>query len=232
MDVNYACSNCPVQATKKAARPAIVQLQDDGTKWVLRKPGTPVHLAVLFRDPEVRSQQRVVKTVLDLRISQQGNLIAGKNCWVDKFLEVLAGLPVGLTVALDNGVRCPCGTKRGFETYFERARYCHMQTVNWFSTLQHPDGNSPSIVICDKDLAQSLSILGLLHYRNGNVWQKPRMFVEAVGDEVTYLDSDAIILAHPIVVRNKLLYRRVFIEKELVQKLTQLSRIATTSNKT
>jgi hypothetical protein len=220
------CSDCPVQEAKIAASAVIVQLQDDGITWKLQTKGTPVHLAALFRDPEIGDKSRVVSTVLDLRTGPQGKLATGKNCWVDKFLDALPGLPIGLTVALDNGVRCPCGTANGFEPYFERAKCCHKQTVRWFSELRHPDGATPSIVICDKDLACSLAKLRLLHYRSGGVWQNPRRFVEAVGDEVTYLGADAMILAHPVVLRRDPLYRQTFLDRKLSQKLSVLARLA------
>ena len=83
---------------------------------MLADEGTPVHIAALFRDPGIRDE-RPVEVVLDLRLGEDRCLKAGENCWVSSFLEALQGLPAGLAVALDNGVRCPTPTAVGLEVY-------------------------------------------------------------------------------------------------------------------
>jgi hypothetical protein len=100
--------------------------------------------------------------------------------------------------------------------------------VQWFSELQHPCGGSPNIVICDKDLACSLAGLWLLRDRDGEIWHKPRNFIDAVGDEVTYMGVKAVILAHPSMFlpyrRYAGRYHQAFVEKKVVSALTKLSR--------
>lgn len=225
MDKDESCIDCSAWSLS-AAHPAIVQLADDGKTWGLLPGGTQVHVAALFRDPEV-NDKRSVEVVLDLHLGQDGRLKAGKNCWVNKFLEALRGLPPGFTVALDNGVRCPTATKKGFEVYKERAEHCHDQSGRWFSQLRHPDGGVPGIAICDKDLACSLTGLGLLRNCAGEAWCKPTRFVDAVGDEVTYLGAKAIILAHPVLFsrQHAEAYRQAFADKGVVSKLTHLARL-------
>ena len=216
------CSAYSLQVTY----PAIVQLAVDGKNWIYREKGTPVHLAALFRDPGI-VDNRPVKTVLDLHCGQDGYLYAGKHCWVGKFLEALQGLPVGITVALDNGVRCPTPARDGYTIYSEHVRHCHEPTVRWFTELQHPCGGSPNIAICDKDLACSLAQLGQLRYRNGEIWRESKRFIEAVGDEVTYMGVKGVILAHPSIflLRWKSCYRQAFEEKKIVSVLTQLAQL-------
>ncbi len=225
MEKGEPCSECPARSLP-IARPAVVQLAGDGETWMLLDEGTPVHIAALFRDPGI-TDERPVEVVLDLHRGPDGHLKAGRHCWVDKFLEALRGLPVGITVALDNGVRCPTPTNEGFEVYKERAKHCHGQSVQWFSALEHPNGGAPGIAICDKDLARSLAELGLLRNRNGEVWRKPARFVDAVGDKVTYLGVNAIILAHPVIFRRRYasVYRQAFAAKGIISSLTQLARL-------
>jgi len=225
MEKDEFCKECSAWSLP-VARPAVVQLADDGETWMLLDEGTPIHIAALFRDPGI-ADERPVEVVLDLHLGQDGRPKAGRRCWVDKFLGALQGLPAGITVALDNGVRCPNPTKAGFKVYKERAKYCHGWTERWFSTLQHPDGGAPCIAICDKDLACSLSELGLLRNCIGGAWRKPTRFVDAVGDEVTYLGVNAVILAHPVVFhrRHASVYRQAFAAKGIVSILTQLSRL-------
>ena len=224
------CRECSAWSLP-VAYPAIVQLTEDSQNWKYREKGTSVHIAALFRDPGI-SDRRTVEVVLDLHCGRDGYLYAGKRCWVGNFLEELQGLPAGITVALDNGVRCPTPTKEGYAVYNERARQCHERTVRWFSELQHPCGGSPNIVICDKDLACSLAELGLLRNRNGEIWHKPARFVDAVGDEVTYLGVKAVILAHPSLfyMRYASIYRQAFAEKRIVSVLTQLSRLVSNTD--
>lgn len=218
------CRECSAWSLP-VAHPAIVQLTEDSQNWRCREKGTPVHIAALFRDPGIAAK-RPVKVVLDLHC-RDGHLYAGENCWVRAFLEALRGLPAGITVALDNGVRCPTPTKEGYAVFWERARHCHERTVQWFSELQHPCGGSPNIVLCDKDLAYSLAELGQLRYRNGEIWRKPTRFVDAVGDEVSYLGVKAVILAHPsqFYLRHARRYRRAFADRKIVSVLTQLARL-------
>lgn len=225
MEKGEPCSECPAWSLPVAC-PAVVQLAGDGESWMLLEEGTPVHIAALFRDPGI-ADERPVKVVLDLYLGQDGHLKAGRRCWVDKFLGALRGLPAGITVALDNGVRCPTPTKEGFEVYKERAEHCHRRSERWFSALRHPDGGAPGIAICDKDLACSLAELGLLRNRNGGVWRKPARFVDAVGDKVTYLGVNAVILAHPVVFRRRWasVYHQAFAAKRIVSSLTQLARL-------
>lgn len=225
MEKGESCSECPARSLP-VARPAVVQLTGAGETWMLLEEGTPVHIAALFRDPGI-ADERLVKVVLDLHLGRNGHLKAGRRCWVDKFLEALRGLPVGITVALDNGVRCPTPTNEGFQAYKERAKHCHGQSEQWFSALQHPNGGAPGIAICDKDLACSLAELGLLRNRNGEAWRKPTRFVDAVGDQVTYLGVNAVILAHPVVFRRRhtSVYRQAFAAKGIISDLTQLARL-------
>lgn len=176
--------------------PAVVRLESHG-KWSLVKPPVlTVHLVALFRDPCIR-RRRGVKVVLDLHESD-GHLIAGRRCWVRKFVDALCGLPSGLIVALDNGVRCDCPTKLGIAEYQRRAVACHARTAEWFSRLQHPHGGKPGIVICNRDLAHALAKFHLITRRDGASWSVSKRFVDSVGDEIAYLDTTAVVLAHPM----------------------------------
>lgn len=123
MEKGEFCTDCPAWSLP-VARPAVVQLAGEGECWLLLDEGTPVHIAALFRDPGI-SDTRPVEVVLDLHLGQDGRVKAGRRCWVDKFLIALQGLPAGITVALDNGVRCPTPIKGGFEVYKDRAKHCH-----------------------------------------------------------------------------------------------------------
>jgi hypothetical protein len=225
MEKDESCTECSAWSLP-IARPAVVQLADDGETWMLLGEDTPVHIAVLFRDPGIADERRV-EVVLDLHLGQDGRLRAGRRCWVDKFLGALQGLPAGIVVALDNGVRCPTPTKEDFEVYKERAKHCHGRSERWFATLQHPDGGAPGIAICDKNLVCSLAESGQLRDRNGGAWRKTTRFVDAVGDEVTYLGVNAVILAHPVVFRRRYAseYRQAFGAKGIISSLTQLARL-------
>jgi len=186
---------------------------------------SPVHLVAFFRDPGI-VDNRCVEVVLDLHVGEDNTLRAGRNCWVKHFLETLHGLPSGITVAVDNGVRCPTPQRCGLNVYNERSQYCNSITKKWISTLKHPMGGSPGIAICDKDLACSLASSGWLHYRNGGQWICPEPFVNAVGDEVKYHENNAIILAHPVLFSrcHAERYRQAFKKKNIVKKLNILSR--------
>src|SRR5258708_4271192 len=117
----HNCPTCPVARSSFAAASAIVQLSADGATWKLQRMSAPVHLVALFRDPAIRDG-RPVPTVLDLLTRRDGSLKAGRSCWVRPFLEALRGLPAGITIALDNGVRCPCSITLGTEVYQKRVR--------------------------------------------------------------------------------------------------------------
>jgi hypothetical protein len=204
----------------------VVRLAGDGETWNLVDGITPVHLAAFFRDPGI-DNERPVEVVLDLHLGKDGHLRAGSRCWVRRFLQALQGLPPGITVALDNGVRCRTPQKEYcFMVYQERAKHCHRRSDQWFSTLRHPDGGSPGIAICDKDLACSLAQLGLLQTLSGEAWRMPKRFVDAVGDEVTYLGVASIILAHPAVFQyHSVQYHQAFADKGIVSSLAHLARM-------
>lgn len=223
MEKGEYCTECSAWALP-ATRPAVVQLEPDGKSWMLVDEGTPVHIAALFRDPGIRDK-RPVEVVLDLHLGEDRCLRAGENCWVGRFLRALQGLPAGIIVALDNGVRCPTPTKVGPEVYKERAKHCHLRSRQWFSKLQSPDGEAPGIAICDKALACSLAELGLLRDRSGGPWREPERFVDSVGDEVTYMGVRAVILAHPVVLSRHAVYRQAFAARGIVSSLIQLARL-------
>ncbi len=225
----HNCSACPVAATLPAAESAIVRLSQDSKSWIYQPAGSPVHLVALFRDPAIRDG-RPVATVLDLVAGPGGVLTAGRSCWLRQFLDVLPGLPAGITIAIDNGVRCPCATTLGAEVYRERAAACHPATAKWHAALKHPDGKPPGLVICDKDLACSLAEQGLLTRRGGKPWQCPARFLNAVGDEVTYLGVDAMIAAHPVVVQRRAEYRLVFLTRNIAKRVCALARLPVPEN--
>lgn len=203
--------------------PAIVRLEANGSGWASGSTDSRVHLVALFRDPGI-VDVRSVSVVLDIN-TIGGRLVTGQRCWVRQFLRALPDLSVGLTVALDNGVRCPCPKNMGVSEYAKRAAYCHRATQEWHARLMHPDGKPPGIVICDRDLAGSLADLELLRRRNGDLWRLPKTFIDAVGEEVTYLGVDALIGAHPDVLRRRDDYRKIFAERNMSQKIRRLSRM-------
>ncbi len=221
----HNCSSCSVAEISPAAAPAIVQLSIDGTAWTLQPGTVPVHLLALFRDPAIQ-QGRSVPVVLDLSVREDGRLTAGRACWVRTFLDALGAFPGGMTIAIDNGVRCPCAIQLGESTYRSRAQACHAKTNDWHAALMHPDGKPPGIVICDKDLACALAHAGLLLRRDGAPWKCPARFVDAVGEPVTYLGVDALIGAHPVVVQRHRAYLEMFRERNLMQRIRTLARIA------
>jgi hypothetical protein len=225
--MSYSCSQCPVQTSALAARPAVVRLDTDGKTWTGLSEQTPVHLVALFRDPAI-VDSRIVSVVLDLSSRPDGSLSAGRACWVEPFLKALSGLPPGLTVALDNGVRCPYPQQAG--NYAARVRLCLSQTQKWITSLEHPEGGRPGLLICDKDLACAYTALGLLTRRNGEAWQAPARFLDAVGDEVVFNSGtavcEAIILAHPVLFsrRHASIYTDAFKRQQVVAKITKPAR--------
>lgn len=221
---SHNCVNCPVMGRDSAAGPAIVRLSGDGASWSLQPSGTPVHLAVLFRDPAIRDG-RSVPTVLDLRLRSNESLVTGRSCWARQFLSSLPGLPLGITIALDNGVRCPCPRKLKFAEYHQRASKCHEATATWHASLRHPDGTLPGIVLCDRHLAISLAKLRILTNRDGSTWRCRSRFIDSVGDEVTYLGADTLIAAHPVVLLRKPAYRDIFSDRKIVDRVRALARL-------
>ena len=227
----YACPTCPDRASLLAAEPATVRLHTNGTTWTKQSAQTPVHLVAIFREPGI-SNNRIVSTVLDLWVQQDGSsLAAGRRCWIKPLLKALSGLPPGLTVALDNGVRCPCPQHTG--GYHERINHCVGQTQHWLEGLVHPNGGQPGLLLCDKDLACSYSKLGLLlRQEDKQAWQAPFRFIDAVGEEVLFVSGkttyDGLILAHPVLFSRQ--HARAYIDafqlKGVVQRLVTLSRIA------
>jgi hypothetical protein len=218
------CRGCPAGAPEEAASSAIVRREGSWNVWTRQPPGTAVHLAALFRDPGI-ADGRPVKTVLDLRIGPNGELGAGKHCWVQAFLEALSGLPQGLTVALDNGVRCPTPKQAGSDAYYDRAAYCHERTKQWLQSLPHPNGGRPALALCDKDLACGLAKLGVLTRPDGTPWHPPGRFVDAVGENLRYLGLETIVLAHPSIFgrRWKNVYGEAFKARRIVERLVQLA---------
>jgi len=216
------CPSCPAAAP--AATSAIVRLEPDAATWTLQPEGTPVHLLALFRDPAI-VDGRAVQTVLDLRVRGDGRLIAGQRCWVGTFLRALEGIPPGITIALDNGVRCPCAKAEGPLEFRRRAACCHLATAAWHSRLRHPDGQPPGIAVCDKDLAEALADSGTLRHRDGTAWRCPSRFLDAVGAEVKYLDIESLILAHPAVLQWQEVYRQAFIGRKLGHQVRELARL-------
>lgn len=76
--------------------------------------------------PGVVDNQRFER-VLDLRVTADGPVTAGAQCRVAPFLDALAGLPPGLTVALQNGVRFACPKAPGIAEYLARASRYHVE---------------------------------------------------------------------------------------------------------
>lgn len=221
------CCECPVQSIQLAAKPAIVRLSKDGRTWLWQESNVSVHLVALFRDPGIKDG-RTVEYVLDLRSKQDNSVQAGINCWVKNFLNEMPGLPPGLTVALDNGVRCRCPVSLGPNVYEQRASFCHRKTEAWFGQLRHPDGGKPGIVLCDKDLTYSLKRLSLLLQPQGRRWDLPRQFLDLIGSAVVYLGADAVVLAHPVMFtqRYQSRYAAAFKDRKIVHQLIQLARMS------
>ena len=113
-----------------------------------------------------------------------GPVQPGANRWVQPFLNALSGLPEGLKVGLDNGVRCPFPKTEG--SYSDRAVLCVEGVREYLASLEHPDSGCPGIVICDRDLAAAYADLELLRTKGGDPWQLPKRFIAAVGEELTF----------------------------------------------
>jgi len=214
-----------------AAKPAIVRLEKSPSSWSLQPEGTPTHLAALFRDPGI-ANERIVSVVLDRASGPDGILKAGSDCWVRGFLKELSGLPRGLTVALDNGVRCPCPRKLGFHVYYGRVACCTAKTEHWLDSLKHPDGGKPGVLLCDKDLASCFGRMGLLTREDGSFWRSPSPFVSGVGSQLSLFGQNApafstMILAHPVLFSRQHAARYVaaFNEQEIPSKITRLARL-------
>lgn len=218
------CPGCPLAAETRAAISVCARRSAVGNSWVVQPTGTAVHVVALFRDPAIHDK-RTVSTVLDLFVGQRGEFFAGRTCWMRAFLEALDGLPTGFTAALDNGVRCPTANTLGFDIYLERSKSCHLKTAAWHASLKHPDGNAPGVVICDRDLAKSLSQLGFLLSDDGTPWECPRRFLDCVGEQVRYLGVEALIAAHPVVLQRRPDYRQVFQDRRLIDRVLALAKI-------
>jgi len=196
-DHDYRCDKCP---SEYAAAPAIVKHLGYG-RWTYSSPDSYVHLAALFRDPEIGSGRKM-KVVLDIQI-KDGELRNSSRCWMGRFTNALATLPIDICIAIDNCVRCPCGTKRGLDEYFRRAKFCLERTEKWLSLLRTLSGKPPPVSLCDRALSIAMSHLGVLKNLDGTNWEEPKRFVEAVGSAVRFNDLPAMILAHPIVVERR-----------------------------
>jgi hypothetical protein len=213
------CPSCPAAY---AAAPATIRHGGNGA-WRLMPNNTPAHLLTLFRDPQIRDGRRV-DVVLDLALS---STTCRTPPWVGNFIRALAELPVGLVVALDNGVRCPCGKTLGRSTYFARANVCLGRTRTCLADLRHPDSGRPGVVICDRDLADALAAVGTLALGTGAPWTSPDPWITAVGSEVTFLGEPALVLAHPVVLQRQRAYRDAV--TAAVPKLVALARTAGSS---
>lgn len=198
------CDGCPAGKADVVAQPASVECSGNVLTWRFVSPDAPVHLAALFRDPGIQDT-RSVSTVLDLCPTENGHVRAGRQCWLGPMLRSLDDLPRGLRLALDNGVRCPCPTRTC--RYSERVTHCLNATRSWLQSLRHPDGGSPALLVCDRDLARSFAFLGLLVREDGSTWEAPRPFVNAIGERVRCFDRPALICPHPMVVSRHPRYR-------------------------
>jgi hypothetical protein len=200
----FHCENCPDVRTAVTAAPIAV-LRDDGIlKWTAVSLDEPVHLVALFRDPGIRDN-RVVPTVLDLRVDQSGFLVSGANCWIGHWLRSFGELPQGLRVALDNGVRCPWPKDSG--AYEERAIYCLPPRASWVRGLQHPAGGFPGVLVCDSDLAGVMANLRQLTCEDGSDWRPPHRFVDAIGERVRCFGRDGLICPHPMMLSPRFVHR-------------------------
>src|ERR1044071_6978200 len=189
---DVAIDPCPGCPAAYAAAPATVRHDGKGA-WRRMPDNTPAHLLALFRDPQIQDGRRV-DVVLDLALT---SATCRTPRWLDDFLRALAELPVGLVVALDNGVRCPCGKTLGRSTYFARANVCLGRTRTCLAALRHPDGGHPGVVICDRDLADALAAAGTLALGTGAPWTSPDPWITAVGSAVTFLGDPPPLPAHP-----------------------------------
>lgn len=216
---NMVLDPCPGCPAAYAAAPATIRHRGSGA-WRRLPDNTPVHLLALFRDPQIQDGRRV-DVVLDLPLT---SATCHTPRWLGDFLRALAELPVGLVVALDNGVRCPCGKTAGRATYFARANVCLGRTRTCLAALRHPDGGRPGVVICDRDLTDALAAAGTLALGTGAPWVSPDPWITAVGSEVTLLGEPALVLAHPVVLQRQRAYRDAV--TAAVPKLVALARSA------
>lgn len=187
-----ACDRCPAGRVPGAV---VAQHQGDG-QWRLARNPPRVHLVALFRDPEIRDG-RNVESVLDLW-HVDGTLRHGRFCWTRAFVMALRSLPAGLTVALENGVRCPWGTARDPDGFARRVERCHASRLAWIAGLGSP---APPVVVCDRHVAENLGEQGVLTGSTGERWTPTGPFIDCVGTVVLYAGRPALILAHPEVVR-------------------------------
>ena len=213
------CADCPAAY---AAAPAVVR-HEGGGAWRRVPDSSRAHLAALFRDPGIETERRI-DVVLDLDPVPSR---CARRTWHAHFLQALRTLPLGLVVALDNGVRCPRPQKGdpARSLYRDRARLCLARTREWLGAIQHPDGGRPGIVICDKDLAVVFCALGILLDRKGERWAPPHRWVNSVGNEMRFDGETALVLAHPMVVQYEPLYRAAV--EAAVPRLVELARITT-----
>lgn len=191
---NRGCPRCPVTGF---ARPVTVVHRSCGS-WAEAGPDRRVDLVALFRDPGI-SKKRHVETVLDI-VFRGGRARNRTHCWTLEFVQALECLPLGLTVALENGVRCPCPRRNGIDEYRRRLKKCWVETRSWLQSLRSRKGPVP-LLLCDKDLIESLASTGILETEAGKPWRSPRPFVGAVGRGVRVEGRPALVLAHPIVVK-------------------------------
>lgn len=210
------CHGCPLQSW--TAAPARVVHRGNG-KWDRAADDADVHLAALFRDPQVQAG-RQIEIVLDLPADRSA---CRAGAWLQRFTTALAALPIGLVVAIDNGVRCPCGTALGPKAYEQRVGQCLPRTREWLASLKHPDGGRPGVVICDRTLTNALAKSGDLRMRNRSPWNSPKRWIDAVGKEIAILGHDGVVVAHPVVVQRIAAYRSVV--SEAIPKLTLLARL-------
>jgi hypothetical protein len=198
------CVGCP---ESWAAGPARIEHQGNGA-WIRAADDAAVHLAALFRDPQVQDG-RPIDVVLDLTADRTK---CPDRRWLWQLRQALASLPTGLVAAIDNGVRCPCGVGQGPKAYAERVALCLEQTRTWLASLKHPNGGRPGVVLCDRTLTNTLAESGQLAMRDGTKWASPTRWLDAVGREITVLGHDGLVLAHPVVVQRIRAYRTVVSE--------------------
>lgn len=187
-----------MEAPSNRSASAATVVYDGNGIWHLVPEGSPVHLVALFRDPGIEDN-REVQTVLDLH-EVDGRLRAGKSCWLDRMVEALYDLPVGISLALHNGVDIPCPKPDGMSRYARLLKEQLPERLAWIRRRRRPDNAQAGVLVCDRDLARALSGLGKLQTNTG-AWTEPRRFVEAVGTEIIFDGIRGMILAHPAVLR-------------------------------
>lgn len=201
----------------------IIQHYSPG-KWSIAPSGKRPHIIALFRDPGIQTG-RDIETVLDLIVTEDGFVKNRRHCWTAAFVNCFKSLPLGFTVALENGVRCPCPQKLGIPVYIERLRNCFPLTQALMCKWEE-NNQTPPIAVCDKDLSIALSKLGILTSVTGDFWEPMERFIESVGSSIQINNHAALILAHPIVVsRKRLEYEPAL--KSAVQNLVSISNWST-----